>query len=163
MGVAALAVSVFMYAPPVWAQQPAGSSAVAGEAEQDVQNLRQRAAAFWAARIARDFRAQWELLEPRGRGRMAPEEYAAGRGAVLYLAYQVEDAEVNGIFGVVKVRVMVQPAAQVWGGRRVPIGATVVNDEWVRAGGVWYRRLEQREGGQATQQGSDPGGAASGR
>ena len=49
-------------------------------------------AAFWAARVAGDPKAQWELLEPRGRGRMTPLEYVPGPGAMKYLAYQVETA-----------------------------------------------------------------------
>ena len=109
----------------------------------DVENLRERAAAFWAARVAGDFTAQWELLEPRGRARMTAAEYAAGRGAVKYLAYQVEDANANGYFANVKVRLLVQPILP---GARRPVnpGAVMVEDNWVRIRGVWYHALEQK-------------------
>ena len=109
----------------------------------DVENLRERAAAFWAARVAGDFTAQWELLEPRGRARMTATEYAAGRGAVKYLAYQVEDASANGYFANVKLRLLVQPILP-GVPRPVDPRAVLVEDNWVRIRGVWYRSLEQK-------------------
>src|SRR5262249_37836739 len=86
--------------------------------EPDVQSLGERAAAFWAARVAGDFVAQWELLEPRGRGRMTPFEYATPFGAVKYLAYQIEDVTVDGYFASVNVRAITQ-AVLPTAGRRV--------------------------------------------
>ena len=129
------------------AQETQGTPASRGEARGDVQTLRARAAAFWAARVARDFRAQWELLEPRVKGSTAPEDYSAGRGAVRYLAYQVEDAIVNGPFATVKMRVLAQPATAALAGRRIVPQATLVDDPWIRVGGIWYRRLESEESG----------------
>jgi hypothetical protein len=121
------------------APAPAASAPAA-----DVDQLRERAAAFWAARVAGDPKGQWELLEPRGRGRVTPAEYASVRGAVKYLAYQVEDATVDGYFGTVKVRLLVQilpPSVQQR--RKIPPSGTLVSDRWVRVGGIWYRSVEQ--------------------
>ena len=117
--------------------------ASAGASASDVERLRERAAAFWAARVAGDPNAQWELLEPRGRGRMTPLEYVPGPGALKYLAYQVEDATVDGYFADVSVRILVQPILPT--ARRAKIGpsGTMVKDRWVRIGGTWYRSLEQ--------------------
>jgi hypothetical protein len=112
----------------------------------DIDQLRERAAAFWAARVAGDMKGQWELLEPRGRGRVTPAEYAALRGAVKYLAYQVEDATVDGYFGTVKVRLLVQilpPSVQQR--RTIPPSGALVSDRWVRVGGTWYRSVEQQD------------------
>lgn len=120
---------------------PGVSTGSAAASNEDVQRLRERAAAFWAARVAGDFDKQWELLEPRGRGRMTAAEYSAGRKAVKYLAYQVEDATVKGYFSTVNVRLMVQPALPVGGivTKEVVAPSTVlVPDKWVKIRGTWY-------------------------
>ena len=125
----------------------AGSAASQGTSEtpaastDDVQVLRERVATFWAARMAGDPSAQWGLLEPRGRGRLTAQEYGAGRSAVRYLAYQVENATVDGYFAVVKVRLMFQPILP--SGRRVGVQSSLAEDYWVKIGGTWYRRLDQ--------------------
>ena len=74
----------------------------------EVDTLRGRVAAFWAARVEGDSKGQWDLLEPRGRGRLSPGDYSPVRGVMKYLAYQVEDATVNGTFATVKVRLLAQ-------------------------------------------------------
>jgi hypothetical protein len=119
----------------------------------DLDQLRERAATFWAARVAGDSKAQWDLLEPRGRGRITPGEYVAVRGAVKYLAYQVEDATVDGYFGTVKVRLLVQMLPPTVQQRRkiAPSGA-LINDRWVKVGGTWYRSVEQEEPNEAAPQ-----------
>ena len=131
------------------AQSTPASSAPMGS-EADIQELRERAAAYWAARLAGDLQIQWQLLEPRGSGRITAEEYGAGRGGVRYLGYQVEDATVNGFFATVKVRVLFQPILPPSAPSRVvaPI-ASVVADGWVRVGGLWYHSLEEGGGGRA--------------
>ncbi|MGH6691517.1 MAG: hypothetical protein ACREF4_12670 [Gammaproteobacteria bacterium] len=108
----------------------------------EVQTLRERAAAFWAARMAGDDKGQWALLEPRGRGRLTPQEYAAGRRGIRYLGYQVEDAAIEGFFAVVKVRVLFQPILP-----RLASTApqtVLMDDRWIRVGGAWYRQLDDR-------------------
>jgi hypothetical protein len=108
----------------------------------DVESLRARAATFWAARVAGDSKAQWELLEPRGRGRTSPGDYVRG-GPIKYLGYQIEDVTVIGYFARVKVRLVVVPFKP--GGSSRTLGTQVVvgDDEWVRIKGVWYRTFEQ--------------------
>ena len=120
---------------------PASAGAVVAS---DVDGLRERAAAFWAARVAGDPKAQWELLEPRGRGRFTPLEYVPGPGAMKYLAYQVENATVNGYFADVSVRILVQPILPPTHRAKIGPSSTVVTDRWVRIGGTWYRSLEQQ-------------------
>jgi len=111
--------------------------------EPDIQALRTRVAAFWAARVDGDIQRQWELLEPRGRGRVTASEYAADRGGLKYMAYQVEDATVKGFFGTVKVKVLFQPVLPPSAASRtVPPQTSVTDDAWIRIAGVWYRRLE---------------------
>ena len=144
---AVVAVAALSSAVPCAAQTasaPAPSTAPAPNSViPEVETLRERVAVFWAARVAGDPTAQWQLLEPRGRGRMTVAEYAAGRGAVKYLGYQVEDASVEGYFATVKVRLLVQ-AILPGVARPVNPGAVVVEDNWVRIRGVWYRSLEQK-------------------
>jgi RecB family exonuclease len=134
-------------AAAVLAQQPSapavGGTASAAEAER----LRERAAAFWAARTEGNATAQWELLEPRGRGRMTAAEYAAA-GPVRYLAYQVEDARINGFFAAVAVRILTQVIVPTSAPRIAPPSAAVVLDRWVRIRGSWHRSLEQEDSGE---------------
>ena len=121
---------------------PASSVPMASEAEGVA--LRERATAFWAARLAGDFETQWQFLEPRWKGRITAAEYGSEGGAARYLAHQVEGITVNGFFATVNVRVLVQvvlpPSAA--GRTRVSPRVTVVEDGWIRIGGVWFRRLE---------------------
>jgi hypothetical protein len=112
--------------------------------EAEVLALRERAAAFWAARVAGDFEAQWQFLEPRWKGRMTAAEYGSDLTGGRYLAYQVEGAAVKGFFATVKVRLLVQQVLPLSaaGRTRVSPQGTVVEDGWVRIGGVWFRRLD---------------------
>jgi hypothetical protein len=110
--------------------------------EQQAQVLRERAAAFWAARMENDDKGQWELLEPRGKGRVTPQEYASERKGVRYLGYRIEEAEIRGYFATVKVRVLVQPILQ---SLSVPPQAVVLQDNWVKISGTWYRQLDDRQ------------------
>jgi hypothetical protein len=124
--------------------------------EAEVLALRERAAAFWAARVDGDFETQWQFLEPRWQGRMTAAEYGLDLTGARYLAYQVEGATVNGFFATVKVRLLVQqilPLSAVGRTRGSP-QATVLGDGWIRIGGVWFRRLD--DGGAAPSQAGEP-------
>jgi hypothetical protein len=122
------------------AQGAASATSVAVNAEAN-EALRQRAAAYWAARLAGDERAQWDLLEPRAKGRLTPKEYASERGEnVRYLGYQVESASVEGYFATVKVRVMFEATLPRVG--RIPPQAVVLDDRWVQVGGIWYHQVD---------------------
>jgi hypothetical protein len=130
------------------APSPISGTATAPTASSaDIDSLRERVAAFWAARVAGNYTAQWELHEPRARGRMTPGEYTVQRGVLKYLAYQVEDASVNGYFSIVRVRVLVQPLLPTASPRALAPAALLVQDRWVKIGGTWYRSLEQEESG----------------
>jgi hypothetical protein len=142
-------LGVVGWAAGVRGQVASASSAPLGSPA-DIQALRERAAAYWAARLAGDLRGQWELLEPRGSGRLTAEEYGAGR-AVRYLGYQIDDATVRGFFATVSVRVLfhpVLPSAAL--GKTAPTAtpmASVIADTWVRIDGLWYHTLEDGESG----------------
>jgi hypothetical protein len=111
--------------------------------EQQVQTLRERAAAFWAARMEDDEKGQWDLLEPRGKGRVTPREYASERKGVRYLGYKIEDATIEGYFAVVKVRLLFQPILQRM--VNVPVQTVLLDDQWIRIAGTWYRQLDDRQ------------------
>ncbi len=114
----------------------------------DTTELKERAAAFWAARVAGDAETQWKLLEPRGKGRLTPQEYAAAPKGGRYLAYQVESATINGFFATVKVKVLVQQILPIQGPNRIlPPQASVINDGWIRVAGTWYRQMDDGQKG----------------
>ncbi len=135
--------------------QTVPSSPVAPASETDVSELKERAAAFWAARVTGDADTQWKLLEPRGRGRLTAQEYAGAPTGGRFLAYQVESATVKGLFATVKVKLLVQQILPMGGpNRSLPPQAVVVEDGWVRIGGVWYRRMD--DGQKATSEAKEP-------
>ena len=143
LAVGLVVLGVVAWVASVPAQGVAVSTApVASEAE--ILMLRERAAAFWAARVTGDLEAQWQLLEPRWKGRMTAAEYGLDLTGGRWLAYQVEGATVNGFFATVKVRVLVQQnvPASVAGRVRMTPQAALVDDAWIRVGGIWFRRLE---------------------
>jgi hypothetical protein len=149
IAVGVMALAVAGCATPTRTETAATSAAASVAAtpppasEAQVQTLRERAAAYWAARMAGDDRGQWELLEPRGKGRMTSQEYAAGRRGIRYLGYQVEEATINGYFATVKVRVLVQPMLPRLAS--TPVQAVLMDDPWVRVDGTWYRQLDESQ------------------
>ena len=125
------------------AQKETASAPAAVAPDGQVQTLRERAAMYWAARMEGDDKAQWDLLEPRGRGRVTPQEYAAERKGVQYLGYQVEEAAIAGYFAIVKVRVLFQPILPRMAS--VPVQTVLLDDQWIRVGGTWYRQMDDRQ------------------
>jgi hypothetical protein len=139
----AMALSLLGPAAASSAQTSVTAAPTPASRAEEVETLRQRAAAFWAARVAGNSTAQWDLLEPRGKGRMTPSEYAPVEGPAKYLAYQVEEVVVKGWFAIAKVRMLVQPILPVTSPRKIGPAVVLLEDRWVRIGGVWYRSLEQ--------------------
>ena len=125
------------------AQKENASTPAAIAPEGQVQTLRERAAMYWAARMQGDDKSQWDLLEPRWRGRLTPQEYAAERKGVQYLGYQVEEAAIAGYFAIVKVRVLFQPILPRMAS--VPVQTVLLDDQWIRVGGTWYRQMDDRQ------------------
>lgn len=127
--------------------QGAATASVPSASEAEVQALTERAAKFWAARVAGDLDTQWQLLEPRWRGRMTAAEYGSDLTAGRWLAYRIEGVTIKGFFASVNVRLLVQMtlppdvAARV----RATPHATLAEDAWIRIGGLWYRRLDAGE------------------
>jgi hypothetical protein len=142
---AILAIGHVVLPVPAAAQSPPSAPIASAPppAGPEVERLRERTAAHWAARVAGDSKAQWELLEPRGRARLTPAEYGASAGGVKYIAYQVEDATIEGYFASVKVRMIVQPVLPTAQAKRIGPTTVVLMDRWVRIRGTWYRSLEQ--------------------
>ena len=125
------------------AQKETASTPAAVAPGGQVETLRERAAMYWAARMEGDDKTQWDLLEPRGRGRVTPQEYAAERKGVQYLGYQVEDATIAGYFAIVKVRVLFQPILPRM--TSVSVQTVLLDDQWIRVGGAWYRQMDDRQ------------------
>jgi hypothetical protein len=124
--------------------EPPRPAVVAGSPE-DIQALRERARAYWAARVAKDLKAQYEMLEPRARARVEAGTYGRER-IVEYVAAQVEDVNVAGSFGRVSVRMLVRVHHPLLGQQAQQTRSSVGQDHWVRIRGTWYRSLEAEVG-----------------
>ena len=127
------------------AQAPAPSAARDGAPaadEQSLAELKKRALAYWEARVKRDYRAEYDLMEPRAQARISADDYGRGRN-VQYLAAQVEGAERRGNFARVTVRVLIRVVAPLAGTRIDPrTDATSFQDHWALIGGTWYRTAD---------------------
>ena len=122
---------------------PSATSNPDASSNPEVQALRERAATYWAARLAGDNQRQWELLEPRGRGRLTVQEYAEERqgGSIKYLGYSVGDATIDGYFAIVKVRVLFQAVIPMM--TSIAPSAVVMDDRWIQVGGAWFHQLDK--------------------
>jgi hypothetical protein len=131
---------------PVHAQStPKAAGAPAAES---LEPLKERVLTYWQARVQRNYRAEYDLLEPRARALLDPEQYGQGR-TVQYLAVQIEDAERRGNFARIGVRLLVRVQIPPIFPRSPGIDSdqsTVLQDYWVRIGGTWYRSLEANAG-----------------
>ena len=120
--------------------QPAAGAPATPAPDASLEPLKQRVLAYWNARVRKDYRAEYDLLEPRARARVNPDEYGRGR-VVEYLAAQVERVERRGSFARVDVRLVVKVLHPLAG----PSGrtdSTVLRDHWVLIRDVWYRSEE---------------------
>jgi len=125
--------------------ETAGVEQALSPRDEEAQELRQRAAEYWDARLRVDYCRQLKLSEPRLQGRVTCEEYAGGKGAIQYLGYDVGDADIKGSFASVQVKVIARITLP--GSRAQPVVKTaIVPDAWIKVEGVWYRRADQGEG-----------------
>jgi hypothetical protein len=125
---------------------PGQAQGPAGAADPSLEQLKARVQAYWDARVKKDYRAEYDLLEPRERARVSPDEYGRGRN-LEYTAAQVESVERRGNFARVAVRLLVKvtfPTGAL-GPVRTPTPRTqsaLLDDYWVLVGGAWYRTEE---------------------
>ena len=127
-------------APPA-----AGPSGPAATEDPSLAELKKRVLAYWEARVKRDYRAEYDLLEPRAKARISADEYGRGR-TVQYLAVQVEGAEQNGNFARVAVRLLVRVVPAIPARVQARTESTVLQDHWVLIGGAWHRSFEADAG-----------------
>jgi hypothetical protein len=145
-------VLAWTVAPPSRAaeERPPGAAAE----DPSLEALKERVLAYWEARVRKDYRAEWDLLEPRLRARVPADEYGRGR-TLQYLGAQVESVERRGSFARVGVRVLVKitlpplplpqaPGAAAPAPERTE--AALVQDHWVLIRGAWYRTQEADAG-----------------
>jgi hypothetical protein len=128
--------------PAAEAQGQSAPSAPAAAAPDtaSLARLKERVLAYWQARVRKDYRAEYDLLEPRARVWLNPDEYGRGR-VVEFLAAQVEGVERRGNFARANVRLLVRVLHPLAGpGGRTD--ATLFPDHWVLINGEWYRSQE---------------------
>lgn len=103
--------------------------------------LQERAGAFWDAKVKQDYAAQHGFFEPKLRRTMSVTDYIKRQGPIQYLEAHVDGVKVEEARGFVTVRIRFQVTLVQ---RAAPIQQeAVVNEEWVRRGGEWYRLYPQ--------------------
>lgn len=128
-------VALALLVQPLAAEEAAQSEAGPAGA------LQERARAFWEARVKQDYAAQHSFFEPKLRRTMSVTDYIKRQGPVQYLEAHVEGVKVEEARGFVAVRILIQVKLLQ---RAVPIQQeTVVQEEWARRGGEWYRLYPQ--------------------
>lgn len=113
-----------------------------GSKEPDVVGaLKERAQAFWEAKVKEDYAAQYRFLEPKVRRKMSLTDYIKRQGPVQYLEAHVNGVQVEEARGLVTVRILFQLKLPP---KKTPVQQEkVFQEEWVRRGGEWYRLYPQ--------------------
>ena len=134
------AVSIVLVALALLVQILAAEEAAQPEAG-PAETLQERAQAFWEAKVKQDYAAQHSFFEPKLKRTMSVTDYIKRQGPVQYLEAHVDGVKVEEARGFVTVRILVQV--------KLPQQAAptkqeaVVQEEWVRRGGEWYRLYHQ--------------------
>jgi hypothetical protein len=116
-------------------RQPSPTQQGAG-AEQAI--VRERAQAYWAARVERSRRVLEFYASPEKGGPKGPADISEG-GNLRYTAFEIEQVDVRGDEAIVQLRVAVDVPMS----RHSPVVASRtsrVSEKWDRLDGVWYKR-----------------------
>lgn len=103
--------------------------------------LKERAQAFWEAKVKEDYAAQYSFFEPKVRRKMSLTDYIKRQGPVQYLEARVNGVKVEEARGFVTVRILFQ--LKLPPKRNLVKQEKVFQEEWVRRGGEWYRLYPQ--------------------
>jgi hypothetical protein len=117
---------------PVAAQETAKAEPEAG--------LKARGQAFWEARIKEDYAAQYGLLEPKVLREMSLTNYIQAQGPLQYLEAHIEGAQIDEAKGVLKVRTLIRIKHPLLERQKQEV---VIQEEWVKRQGEWYRMYPQ--------------------
>ena len=104
------------------------------------ERLRERARAYWDARVGRDLAATYTLHEPAFRRAVTMTAFAQGRGVTRVLEYDILGERIEGDLGIVNVKTkstfthpkLVKPVEPSW---------SEFDEQWVRVDGEWYRKF----------------------
>jgi hypothetical protein len=137
----ALGVSIILFVAVVMLVQPlAADEAAKPETRLDL-TLKERARAFWEARVSENYAAQHSFLEPKLQRSMTVTDFIKQQGPIQYLEARVDGVKVEEARGFVTVRILYQLRLLQ---RSAPVKQeTVFQEEWVRRGGEWYRLYRQ--------------------
>jgi hypothetical protein len=102
--------------------------------------LQARGQAFWAARIAEDYAAQYGLLEPKVRRQMSLTDYIKVQGPLQYVEARIEAVTIDEAKGVLTVRTLIRIKHPLLERQKQEV---VVHEEWVKRQGEWYRVYPQ--------------------
>lgn len=107
-------------------------------ASNDKEELKQVASTYWKSRLTGDVVICYQLEEPAFRKKVPLSQYARG-GSVIYKTVNVDDIDIQGNIGRVKVKIsFIIPAI----GSSNSLSDTVV-DKWKKVDGKWYHIMRQ--------------------
>jgi hypothetical protein len=121
-------VCVALLTLPLAAQETAKAEPEAG--------LKARGQAFWEARIKEDYAAQYGLFEPKVRREMSLTNYIQAQGPLQYLEARIEGVQIDEAKGFLTVRTLIRIKHPLLERKKQEI---VVQEEWVKRHGEWYR------------------------
>ncbi|PWB80189.1 MAG: hypothetical protein C3F08_05010 [Candidatus Methylomirabilota bacterium] len=102
--------------------------------------LRERAAAYWEARVAGDLITAYQLHEPNFRKKVTLTAFAQGRGVSTVFDYEITAVRIEGDKGFVTTKVnytithpmLAKPVEPRW---------RDIEEQWRWVNGEWYRRF----------------------
>lgn len=108
--------------------------------EQRLERLRERAEAFWAARVRSDFETTYTMLDPAFRARFDYLGYAAQQRGIVFHAFELVDVRTWDNIGGVAAKVSVTIPPTIVQGQEIslPMADDLIRSEWVWLHDDWY-------------------------
>lgn len=101
--------------------------------------LKERFEATWKMKLAKDWKALYQLTDPNDRARVAESAYAESEGLIQYFEYELDWVQVSGDVGEVRVTYtnkLADPNMSKLNPRKINL-----SEHWIKRNGEWYRDL----------------------
>ncbi len=101
--------------------------------------LKERFEKTWTLRLARDWKALYEMTDPKDHGNVSESTYADSEAMIEYFAHELDWVEVRGDVGEIRVTYdnkLNDPSMSKMRGRKINM-----SEHWIKRNGEWYRDL----------------------